>query len=126
LAALVRLARDISAITQARRFARSWAVAHAAPPFVVDDIELAVSELVTNAVRHGAPPIELDLVEAPDGTIRCEVYDASADVPRMNAAPDHRGGFGLRIVDSRTAAWGTSPVAEGKKVWFELKPSRYR
>ncbi|HUP76052.1 MAG TPA: ATP-binding protein [Acidimicrobiales bacterium] len=122
----MRLALDIQAVTEARRFAREWAVAHAVPPPVVDDIELVVSELVTNAVRHGAPPIELDLVEDSGGAIRCEVYDASADVPRMKAAPDHLGGFGLRIVDSRTTSWGSSPVAEGKKVWFELNLLPYR
>ena len=41
---------------------RSWFESRSVPPAVIDDFELAVSELATNATQHGTgPDIELEL-----------------------------------------------------------------
>ena len=119
LVAVVRLAPDGKAAVQARRFARSWSVRQSLSPRLVDDIELVVAELVSNAVRHGAPPYEVLLSES-DGTIRGEVRDGSHVGPTQNLHPDHEGGFGLGIVSACTSRWGTALKSTGKQVWFEV------
>ena len=115
----MRLEPDRAAPTNARRFARLWASSEGFPKMVVDDIELVVTELVTNAILHGEPPIEVDLTNTA-GKVRGQVTDGSTVLPRHIPAPDERGGFGLRIVDSRTACWGVTPHPTGKSVWFEI------
>lgn len=115
----MRLVADEHASAQARQFARVWATKHGLNPQLVDDIELVVAELVSNAVRHALPPYELELAEV-RGMIRGEVRDASTDQPVPNPSPDHHGGFGLGIVTACTARWGTEINGAGKEVWFEV------
>ena len=90
---------------------------------VLDEAELLVSELVTNAVVHGAPPITVS-VEC-DGTkgLRVAVTDGSdhTPVPR-EAAPDDESGRGIYLVDVISDRWGVAPNrGPGKAVWFSLK-----
>ena len=118
--AVVRLAADEHAATQARRFARNWSADQALSPRLVADIELVVAELVSNAVRHGVPPYEIDLYQTA-GVIRGEVRDGSSALPLPNRSPDHHGGYGLGIVAACTSRWGTVRDANGKEVWFELE-----
>jgi anti-sigma regulatory factor (Ser/Thr protein kinase) len=115
----MRLEPDQSAPTNARRYARLWASNEGLPKMVVDDVALVVTELVTNAVLHGEPPIEVDLTNR-SGRVRGNVSDGSTVLPRQIPAPDERGGFGLRIVESRTANWGVTPHEGGKSIWFEI------
>lgn len=117
----MRLAGDEHAAVQARRFARRWLADQHVPPQLVDDIELVVGELVSNAVRHGRPPYEVELHET-HGVIRGEVRDASSMTPSLNLSPDHLGGFGLGIVAACTSRWGTAVLPAGKEVWFEVEP----
>ena len=117
----MRLAADEHAAVQARRFARRWMADQQVSAQVVDDIELVVGELVTNAIRHGRPPYEVELHEV-HGVIRGEVRDASNTTPSPNPSPDHLGGFGLGIVAACTSRWGTAVLPVGKEVWFEVEP----
>jgi two-component sensor histidine kinase len=89
------------------------------PEPAVADIELVVDELVGNAVRHASPPYDFELSRVND-TVRGEVHDTSTVVPSTNNTPDHRGGFGLNIVNNRTSRWGTAVTPDGKQVWFEI------
>ena len=115
----MRLVADEHAAAQARRFARDWSATHALTARLIDDIELVVAELVSNAVRHGLPPYELEFAEV-RGMIRGGVRDASTRLPVPNPNPDHHGGFGLGIVTACTARWGTEVNGAGKEVWFEV------
>ena len=76
--------------------------------------ELLTSELVTNAVRHAASEIMLR-VAVDDSTLRVEVTDTSATMPRIRDDPGV-GGYGLRIVERGVE----SLPKRGKTVWFEL------
>lgn len=122
---------------QSARDARRWAADachHLGRPELVPAAELAVSELVTNALLHAAPPIRLSLhgtVEHP----RFEVSDGSAapPVPHPRPAADDLDtadddshlstiGRGLALVATSSVAWGAYIHDEGKTVWFEPAP----
>ena len=72
---------------------------------LVGDVQLAVSELVTNAVAHGAAPITLE-VGTTDSSVTCVVTSSlgEGDPPHPERAlapgPASRSGRGLAIVRS--------------------------
>jgi len=92
-------------------------------PEVLEAALLAVSEAVTNAVRHGDGQVHL-CVAVGARRIRIEVSDDSPVQPRRRPAGDGLGdgGRGLFLLDALTSGWGTEPRAEGpgKTVWMEL------
>ncbi|MEU2156056.1 SpoIIE family protein phosphatase [Streptomyces sp. NPDC019396] len=82
-------------------------------------LEIIVSELVTNAIRHGAPPVQLRLIK--DRTLTCEVSDASPAGPHLrHARTVDEGGRGLFIVAQLAQHWGTRYGEHGKTIWTEL------
>jgi anti-sigma regulatory factor (Ser/Thr protein kinase) len=82
--------------------------------------ELLVSELVTNTLHHAWGPVRLSL-SLQDGTLRCEVQDASSDLPHMrNPLKDDEGGRGLHLLDLLSQRWGSDLTPTGKVIWFEL------
>ena len=88
---------------------------------VSDPVELMVSELVTNAVRHN----DGDFVVFIDVTldqIRVQVTDWGAGEPATRSpAPLEPSGRGLRIVEALSDNWGVGAAgAGGKSVWFTL------
>ncbi|MFJ8000212.1 ATP-binding protein [Streptomyces sp. NPDC096310] len=99
-------------------------------------VELAVSELVTNAVRHGVcvcgctrGAVTLTLLRSPDGRcLRVEVADPSRTPPRWPTGigtvdAEAAEGRGLLLVTALASDWGdhTGP-ARGKVVWCEFAP----
>jgi hypothetical protein len=91
---------------------------------LVDAAELAVSELVTNAILHAGPPILVRLRGTPRHP-RVEVYDHSTRPPAGleditdDAHVMSTVGRGLGIVALYSASWGAEIAADGKVVWFE-------
>jgi hypothetical protein len=111
---------------------------------LADCAELAVSELVTNAVLHGTAPIRLQVRGTADHP-RFEVHDASVippqpvtqaggfdidafDLDAFDALDEEQlaslttVGRGLDIVARASAAWGAEIDEDGKAVWFEPAP----
>lgn len=108
---------DPAAVAQARRDAaaqlRRWGLSQAVPT-----AELLVSELVTNAIRHASAPIELRLIH--DGSLICEVSDASSTSPHPRRAHTmDEGGRGLLLVGQLSDRWGTRHTPNGKTIWTE-------
>lgn len=105
----------------ARRLAlsviRRWGLAPLA-----DTVELLVSELVGNAVRHtGARTLGLRVLRR-RGCVRVEVRDPSRALPcRLPVRPTDIGGRGLFLVDELSDRWGVDLLPRGKITWFELK-----
>jgi anti-sigma regulatory factor (Ser/Thr protein kinase) len=113
--------------------ARRWVVGvcgEIGRPELTDNAELALSEVVTNAILHGSPPMTVRLRGTVDHP-RVEVRDRSQDppaLPRLEADPDAMDdlttfGRGLSIVARASEAWGAEREAEGKAVWFVPAPT---
>ncbi|MCW2680271.1 MAG: ATP-binding region ATPase domain protein [Frankiales bacterium] len=86
----------------------------------LDDGELALSELVTNAVLHGRSPIVLRLVRS-EHCVRVEVSDGSPVSPSFSMLdPTAVTGRGLMLISAASDRWGVEPDPVGKRVWFEL------
>jgi len=88
-------------------------------------LELAVSELVTNAIVHGRGEVEVRLTDL-EGCVRLEVGDEGAvGTPRPTLRSDGRGagegGWGLRLVQGLSDTWGTHRDGGRTQVWMERR-----
>jgi len=114
------LAPDATAPSRARTSIRALSLGLA--PHVLRDLQLVVSELVTNAVEHGPREgirVELEL----DGRdhVRGEIVDQGvAGAPAIRRADEDQC-LGLKVVDELTSEWGAR--AGSTHVWFEMQPS---
>jgi anti-sigma regulatory factor (Ser/Thr protein kinase) len=96
------------------------------------DAVLIVSELVTNSVMHaqvGADRAILLELTALEDHLRIAVIDPGSHLePRIRPAdPDVPGGFGLRLVQHMSSAWGVVRQAAGTtRVWCDLPLGRVR
>jgi anti-sigma regulatory factor (Ser/Thr protein kinase) len=108
----------------ARRFAHA-ALTEWRLTALVDDVDLVISELITNALLHAradrraaeGATIRLDLEYDGDG-LYCRVTDNSALPPTPEDAGDTaESGRGLLLVQALSAAWGWKPEGPGKVVW---------
>lgn len=118
----LRLPVDASprAVGQARRTVsrqlQAWGITAQ-----IDDLQLLVSELVTNALQHVGGPIGLLLVTTPRG-LRVEVCDGNAiDLPTHAEANDFAlGGRGVPLIAAVASQWGVVSSGNGKTIWAEL------
>jgi anti-sigma regulatory factor (Ser/Thr protein kinase) len=97
-------------------------------PEVLEDLQLIVSELVTNSVKFGPKrPITLALNVGAEGVVKGEVIDqGDGERARIEMTPEPTidGGWGLHLLDQMAMDWG---VREGSThVWFEIGPRRRR
>jgi anti-sigma regulatory factor (Ser/Thr protein kinase) len=86
---------------------------------LVDDVQLLVSELLTNAFQHGAGrQVGFRLVIGVDAVV-IEVDDGSPYRPEVRAAgPEDENGRGMFLVDALADSWGVSP--DGTRTWCAL------
>lgn len=123
LAAQLDLPADLASVTRGRHFVRQklsdWAVGE-----LLDDAELCVSELLTNAVLHAGTPMRLEIELDGDLTVRVRDDDRSTGVatPRASAAHEQESGRGLHIIERVSTRWGVSMLPDGKMIWFVLQP----
>jgi anti-sigma regulatory factor (Ser/Thr protein kinase) len=90
----------------------------------IDDAELIVSELSTNAMRYDGPTmtvgVRLDdddvVIDVTDGNSGLQGSTPSVSVPDTTA----ESGRGLAIVAALAASWGVTPTPHGKSVWVVL------
>jgi anti-sigma regulatory factor (Ser/Thr protein kinase) len=107
-------------VTAARRFATG--VLRQLSPEVTATVELLVSELATNCIRHTDSAFDLTIIQA-GREIRVEAtdYDDAGNPTLRSPKPADPSGRGLRIVDALAAAWGVEHrSAHGKTVWFTV------
>ncbi|KUN05090.1 hypothetical protein AQI95_16425 [Streptomyces yokosukanensis] len=88
-------------------------------------VELGVSELVTNVVRHVPDRRCTVLLVRQTAGVRAEVTDGYAQLPLSKPDMDHdpESGRGLALLDAVVDKWGVSAGSagggRGKTVWFE-------
>ena len=122
----VDLPSDLTAAKAARSVARDtvqrWRLAG-----VLEPLQLVVSELVGNAVRHGRPPVAMLLRRTGRG-VRVDVHDESpAPGPRgaRLSGPDAESGRGLYLVDAVSTETGVDAIeGDGKVSWAQVDPEK--
>ena len=116
----VHLPADVQSVRRGRQVARDVVMEWGLQP-LADDVQLGVSELLSNAVRHAGTDVVLTLRLA--GRLVVEVVDNDPDLPHP-VLPDEdlraTSGRGLRIVSAISTDWGVRAAPEGKAVWFAL------
>ena len=86
----------------------------------MDDGELIVSELATNAVIHGRSPFRASIERSADA-VRIAVEDVGQGLPQSRIAPyDALDGRGVAIVEALSQRWGCDLLDDGKVFWAEL------
>ncbi|MCU1599471.1 MAG: hypothetical protein JWO22_180 [Frankiales bacterium] len=118
VSAAVELRRGTDSVPVARRHVRE--VLHPSP--VREDVELVVTELVTNAVLHApAGVVRLRVLEV-EGAVRVEVEDTGHGMPvAVRESSEAMTGRGLALVAALSRAWGVEGGADGHKVvWAEV------
>ena len=103
---------------QVRRVLQLW---HLEP--LAWRVELVVTELTTNAVRHARTLFTVAMTW--DGCrLRIEVSDAHPVPPvlREHPPPEALGGRGLLLVEQIADRWGYDPHERGKTIWCDLTP----
>ncbi|WP_375474755.1 ATP-binding protein [uncultured Jatrophihabitans sp.] len=107
------------------RAARTWArdCLQSTPgvgPDLLDDAQLVVSELVTNAVQAGCGTLTVEVRRESDG-VRIAVTDDARGAPTMgSSATNVPHGRGLLIVATIARSWGVEHRPNGKQVWALL------
>ncbi len=92
---------------------------------LTDTAQLAVSELVTNAVLHANTAIELTVTATANG-VRIEVSDEHPGLPTARHYGDQATtGRGLSLVAALAMDFGIEATAPaGKRIWFTLDVER--
>jgi anti-sigma regulatory factor (Ser/Thr protein kinase) len=124
-----RLALDLDSQSPAR--ARAWICLELTQlnrPELIESSQLALSELVTNAILHAQTPIQVSVLTHGD-SVRIEVQDGSPRRPATrtqsrDGLEPATVGRGIHIVEALAAEWGVRRDRQGKVVWFSPIASR--
>ncbi|QZY30616.1 ATP-binding protein [Nocardioides coralli] len=104
---------------RARRLVRE-VVAGRGQHELLEAAELAISEIVTNALVHAGTAMRLRILAA-DRRLRFELEDGGSRLPHpRDFGPSASTGRGLRLVDQLVSRWGAHASPIGKVVWFEI------
>ncbi|NEB88910.1 ATP-binding protein [Streptomyces anulatus] len=101
-----------------RRATRTFLSQRGVPDATIEDAELVVSELVTNAIQHGGGEVRV-AISASNGSVQISVTDASATPARPRQVDvDSESGRGLTLVTFIVSCWKVS--ADGTTVHCAL------
>jgi anti-sigma regulatory factor (Ser/Thr protein kinase) len=109
-------------VPEARRLTADFAA-----PLMAEEqisrLELAITEVVANAVRHSGSSEAIRLMLTVKRDYLCvRVTDGGAGlVPRPGAmSTDPGAGYGLFLVEQLTRRWGMTREDRKTRVWFEI------
>ena len=119
------VSRVFASVAASAPMVRSWTRDHlqrlGVGSDVTDRVELLVSEVATNAVRHTTSPrfiVQLDV----DSEVQASVRDDDPGHPQVrHPRPWDNGGRGMHRVEALADAWGTRAERQGKWVWFRVE-----
>lgn len=128
----VRLPHSVVAVGMARHRVRYDLTALGVSQTLLDDVEVVLSELLGNAVRH-ARPISGGVVlmawqlRGPAVTIKITDGGSASRVEPRGAETFAEAGRGLQIVGSLARDWGVTDHPAGlRTVWATLVPELYQ
>ena len=117
-----RFAPEPASVPEARRLTREFAD-DLMQGEQADKLDMAVTEVFSNAVRHSGSQDEILLaLTQKDGFLCVRVSDGGTGlVPRPGAMTTEPGaGYGLFLVEQITRRWGMTREDGRTRVWFEL------
>jgi anti-sigma regulatory factor (Ser/Thr protein kinase) len=124
LLACVRVPAQPECVGEARRVAAEVLRSSRVPVSLRPDVELVVSELVTNAVVHGVESSDqhvLLVLMRSGATLAVKMYDVNAQMgSRAEPGPDSESGRGLLIVDELADRWGATSSQDSKCLWADF------
>ncbi len=113
-----RLPAKPSVVAEIRRDLTAWA--QISDPQARGDLFLAVSEVVSNSVRHGPAGGHITVeARVEQSCVRVDVCDDGTGARIGVRLPDAEGGRGLKLLDAVSEAWGVSH--EPTCVWFTVR-----
>lgn len=102
-------------------------IEHALEQKLAADLELLLTEVVTNAVKYGGSDRSTDIevsIELSDKLVSVSITDTGGGfTPESEPAPRfgrQAGGFGLMLLDQLSTRWGVERDENGFRVWFWL------
>jgi len=121
----MRVPWTMSSAVDARRALTAELRARGVDPVVVDESEIVLSELVTNAVRHARPLADGGIRvnwSVTGGVVEIDVTDGGGPTTPRPAPRSvwSAGGRGLRIVGSLAHEWGVRENSTGNTVWASI------
>ncbi|MFD4553495.1 ATP-binding protein [Streptomyces sp. NPDC058469] len=120
----VTFAPDYARVRPIRQITTGYLQLWKVPESIEEDIALAVSELVTNAIKHGRGDIGLKVLYAA-GEVRVEVTDGNPTPAQLTTADDDDvSGRGLLLVAALAWKWGVSD--KGKTTWCVFQIPAWR
>jgi anti-sigma regulatory factor (Ser/Thr protein kinase) len=123
---VLRLQHSPVAVPSARRQVRHELAGLTVPEMVLDDVEMVVSELLGNSVRHARPIAGGVLLLAwrvteDEVVIRVTDGGGGRGVEPRQPTPMADSGRGLQIVERLARVWGVSEHAGGlRSVWAAI------
>jgi AraC-like DNA-binding protein len=112
---------NLSDIAVARNRLATSLHRHAWDPADIENAQLLLSELATNAVLHAKT--SFTVTAWVDGVVSVAVTDASPTaLPAIVERAPGQGGMGMRLVASLAERWGVHTGPDGKSVWFLYIP----
>lgn len=116
-----RLPPTSASVSLARRFVRQLLAEWQVADETSGDVELALSEIITNAARHSEDTLDLRLTCTED-RVAFAVSDSSHRMPGVvtEADSDATSGRGLFLVEAVASRWGIESDGLGKTVWCEF------
>jgi anti-sigma regulatory factor (Ser/Thr protein kinase) len=116
----LHLLPDAAQIGTARSFVRQTLGTWGLSP-QTGEIEVAVSELVTNAIMHGEGSVDVTVWRLAD-RLRVEVIDEGFDsrpIQIRDTNATSQRGWGLRLVENLSDGWGADRRPGHTLVWME-------
>lgn len=106
-------------LTAIRHLVLAHAIEYGVQTAKAEDVELCVSELLTNALRYSEGPARLELYVLTDTTVIAAVSDSSAHLPGKpgpEGSASRENGRGLQIVGKLADTVTVTPYPWGKTV----------
>jgi anti-sigma regulatory factor (Ser/Thr protein kinase) len=120
--AILSVTPALESVPEARRSAHEYAESLMSAAQLAN-LDLALTELVANAVRHAGSSEQIVIALTPkDGYLCVRVTDGGSGlVPRPGAMATEPGaGYGLFLVEQLTRRWGMTREDDRTRVWFEI------